>query len=109
MPSESDQSPERAVRVNCVGMDNVLRAAVAGGVDRVVYASSIATYGSPEDYSGTIREDARPPAAYTAYPLLFYSATKQLNEYQARLYADRSEGETGSSQSVRASSSVPTP
>lgn len=92
--AESDQAPERAVRVNCVGMDNVLRAAVAGGVDRVVYASSIATYGSPEDHSGTIREDVRPSAAYTAYPLLFYSATKQLNEYQARLYADRSEGAT---------------
>ncbi|MDX1748290.1 MAG: NAD(P)-dependent oxidoreductase, partial [Halobacteriales archaeon] len=89
--AESDRSPEQAVRVNCVGMDNVLRAAIEHGVERVVYASSICVYGSPDDYSETIAEDVRPPAAYTSYPLLFYSATKQLNEYQARLYADRSE------------------
>lgn len=93
--AESDQSPERAVRVNCVGMDNVLRAAVAGGVDRVVYASSIAAYGPPDAHPGSIREGDASPAAHTAYPLLFYSATKQLNEYQVRLYADRSEGATG--------------
>jgi len=93
--AESDRSPERAVRVNCVGMDNVLRAAVGGGVERVVYASSIAVYGSPDDYSDTIHENVRPHAAYASYPLLFYSATKQLNEYQARLYADRSGGSMG--------------
>lgn len=92
--AESDRSPDVAVRVNCVGMDNVFRAAVDAGVDRVVYASSIVAYGGPDAHEGAVAEDAPSPAAYTEYPLLFYSATKQLNEYQARLYADRAGGDT---------------
>jgi nucleoside-diphosphate-sugar epimerase len=91
--AESDQSPEQAVRVNCVGMDNVFRAATEAGVDRVAYASSIGVYGHPDAHDGPITETAESPAAYREYPLLFYSATKQLNEYQARLYADRGETE----------------
>jgi len=87
--AESDENPSQAVRVNCVGMDNVFRAATAAGVDRVVYASSIGVYGHPDSHVGPITEDAESLAAYREYPLLFYSATKQLNEYQARLYADR--------------------
>ena len=92
--AESDAAPERAVRVNCVGMDNVFRAASAAGVDRVVYTSSIGVYGHPDSHGdGPIAEDADSVAAYREYPLLFYSATKQLNEYQARLYDDRGETE----------------
>lgn len=91
--AESDERPDRAVRVNCVGIDNVFRAASEAGVDRVVYASSIAVYGHPDSHHAPLAEDAESPAAYREYPLLFYSATKQLNEYQARLYADRSDTE----------------
>ena len=91
--AESDRNPEQAVRVNCVGMDNVFRAATERGVDRLVYASSIGVYGHPDSHDGPITESAESPAAYREYPLLFYSATKQLNEYQARLYADRGETE----------------
>jgi UDP-glucose 4-epimerase len=91
--AESDEHPGRAVRLNCVGIDNVFRAASAAGVERVVYASSIAVYGHPDSHDGPLEEDAKSPAAYREYPLLFYSATKQLNEYQARLYAERSDTE----------------
>lgn len=91
--AESDQAPEQAVRVNCVGIDNVFRAATELGVERVVYTSSIGVYGHPDSHDGPITESAESPAAYREYPLLFYSATKQLNEYQARLYEDRGETE----------------
>lgn len=86
----AEDRPETAVRVNCVGMDNVLRAAGELGVGRVVYASSITVYGQAGSHAGRITEDAVSPAAYTQYPNLFYGATKQLNEYQARLHADNS-------------------
>ncbi len=86
----AEARPETAVRVNCVGMDNVLRAAVEHDVERVVYASSITVYGQAGSHSGRIHEDVVSPAAYSQYPNLFYGATKQLNEYQARLYGDRS-------------------
>lgn len=40
--SPSEANPDRALSVNCLGMQNVLDVAAAAGVDRVVYASSIA-------------------------------------------------------------------
>jgi nucleoside-diphosphate-sugar epimerase len=86
--AESDVDPSLAVRVNCVGMDNVFRAAVESGVERVVYASSMTVYGTAGGYDTTVTEDVAAPAAYTQYPWLFYGATKQLNEYQSRHYAD---------------------
>lgn len=86
----AEERPGEAVRVNCVGMDNVLRAAGELDVERVVYASSITVYGAAGSHEGRIAEDTVSPAAFTQYPNLFYGATKQLNEYQARLYADRS-------------------
>lgn len=89
--AESENQPQDAVRVNCVGMDNAFAAAIGHDVERVVYTSSIAVYGRPEAHEGTITEDVAPPAAFSQYPALFYGATKQLNEYQARMYDDRSE------------------
>lgn len=86
--AEADEDPSLAVRVNCVGMDNVLRAAADVGVERVVYASSMTVYGTAGTYDGAVTEGVTAPAAYTQYPWLFYGATKQLNEYQSRLYAD---------------------
>lgn len=86
--AESDADPAAALQVNCVGMDNVLRAAGETGVGRVVYASSVSVYGTPDNYDGPVTEDTEPPAAYTDYPSMFYNATNQLNEYQGRLYAD---------------------
>lgn len=84
----SDRFPSKAARVNCVGFDNVLRAAAEHSVSRVVYASSAALYGIPGTYTDPVDEDVATPAAYTQYPSMLYSAMKQLNEYQSRLYAD---------------------
>lgn len=89
LTAESEANPTRAVAVNCLGTDTAFRVAAAHDVDRVVYASSIAAYGRPEAYDDTVYEDSEAPAAFSQYPSYMYGATKQLNEYQARQYADR--------------------
>ena len=42
----AEQDPDRTWRVNLEGTRNVLEAAVAAGVNRVVFTSTIATYGA---------------------------------------------------------------
>lgn len=86
--AETESRPSRALDVNVRGVDNVFRAAGETGVDRAVFTSSMAVYGLPESFDETVAEDAVAPAAYAQYPVMFYAATKQFNEYQARLYAD---------------------
>jgi nucleoside-diphosphate-sugar epimerase len=86
--ASADRYPSKAARVNCVGVDNVLSVATDHDIGRVVYASSAALYGTGATYSEPVTEDANTPAAYTQYPSMLYSAMKQLNEYQSRLYAD---------------------
>lgn len=88
LTAESEANPTRAIEVNCLGTDTVFHVAATHGVDRVVYASSIAAYGRPEAYDDIVCEDSTVPAAFGQYPAYLYSATKQLNEYQARQYAD---------------------
>lgn len=89
--SATNERPTAATRVDVLGTDNVLAVAEAAGVDRVAWASTHSVYGSRENYGdGAVAEDVRPPAAFTAYPeQSFYAGMKQLNEYQARMYADR--------------------
>lgn len=87
--AETEADPSAALGVNVAGVDNVLRAAGETGVDRAVLTSSMAVYGLPDTFEETVTEDALAPAAYAQYPVMFYTATKQFNEYQARLYADR--------------------
>lgn len=87
--AETEASPSTALQVNCVGMDNVFRASVEHDADRTFFASSMALYGRPDTFTETIKEDTLAPAAYTEYPTMFYVATKQLNEYQAKLYNDQ--------------------
>ena len=53
--------------VNVEGSRNVFEAAVASGAQRLVYSSSVAAYGFPEDLHGLITEDlpARGPRRAT--------------------------------------------
>jgi UDP-glucose 4-epimerase len=89
--ADTETDPSAAIQVNCVGMDNIFRASVDHGTKRVLFASSMAVYGLPESFSGPVTEDALAPAAYTQYPVIFYTATKQLNEYQAKLYNNQTD------------------
>lgn len=86
--AETESEPTRALDVNVHGPDNVFRAAGEAGVDRVLFTSSMAVYGLPGSFDDVVTEDAVAPAAYSQYPVMYYAATKQLNEYQAKLYTD---------------------
>lgn len=86
LAAEMERHPTRAIKVDCLGVDNVFNAAAEAGVERVVFASSSAVYGRPGNYDGTVSENTTIPAAFTEFPTYLYAATKQLNEYQARNY-----------------------
>jgi nucleoside-diphosphate-sugar epimerase len=95
LTAETETNPHRATRVNAVGTDNVLRAAVEHGVDRIVYASSIAAMGSHDEYPEPVTESMAVPAALSQYPRMsLYGAAKQFNEFQAREYERRAGLET---------------
>ncbi len=74
--------PPLGARVNVTGTVNIFEAAKRAGLERVVYASSIAVYGAPDDYPpGLVRHDA------LQNPLNHYGVYKQANEGTARIYA----------------------
>jgi UDP-glucose 4-epimerase len=58
--------------VNVEGSRNVFEAAVASGAKRLIYSSSVAAYGFPEDLDGPITEDV-PALGHARHP---YSAHK---------------------------------
>jgi UDP-glucose 4-epimerase len=87
--AETEADPTAALKVNCVGMDNVFRTSAKHSVDRVLFASSMAVYGRPDSFDSVVVEDDLAPAAYSEYPVMLYVATKQLNEYQAKTYNDQ--------------------
>lgn len=89
--AETEADPSAGLQVNCVGMDNVFSVSADRGVDRVLFASSMAVYGLPDSFDTVVTEDATAAAAYSEYPIMYYVATKQLNEYQAKLYSDQSD------------------
>src|SRR5688572_15560296 len=74
--------PVRGARVNVIGTLNVFEAARRSGgrVRSVVYASSAAVAGPPEEYSGPIPDDA--PHA----PRTHYGVFKRANEGNALVY-----------------------
>jgi nucleoside-diphosphate-sugar epimerase len=77
------QDPPKGALVNVVGTANVFEAAraVAGQVERVVYASSAAVFGPPNLYPpGPIKDDAPP------HPATHYGVYKVANEETARVY-----------------------
>ncbi len=102
----SIREPDFDARVNLLGGLNVLRAAVAGEVRRVVYASSAAVYGDPERLPVSEAAATRPISEYGASKLAFehylgaYGA-RGLIEYAVLRFANvygprqRSEGEAG--------------
>lgn len=72
------QDPALGARVNVLGTIHVFEAALAAGVDRVVYASSAAVFGPAED-DGAVAEAA------AGAPVTHYGVYKQCNEGTARV------------------------
>lgn len=78
----SHANPPLALRVNAEGTILLLEAARLLGLERVVWASSVAVFGPPERYPH------RPiPNDASHYPTTFYGACKSLAERYAELYA----------------------
>lgn len=74
-------NPALGARVNVVGTVNVFEVARRLGLDRVVYASSVATYGGRDDYAQSL---IQPDDALM--PKTLYGVYKQANEATARIY-----------------------
>jgi nucleoside-diphosphate-sugar epimerase len=81
---ESEANPHMAMRINVMGMNNVFEAARLMGINRVVYASSIAVYGLQSSFGER-------PVIETDYchPTMTYGAHKLWNEFMAKKYMER--------------------
>ncbi|MGL4649419.1 MAG: NAD-dependent epimerase/dehydratase family protein, partial [Caldilineaceae bacterium] len=73
--------PPLGARVNVVGTVNIFEAARNAGLDRVVYASSVAVYGACEDYPDELLDESHTPR-----PRTHYGVYKLANEGTARIY-----------------------
>ena len=76
----SEANPLRTLKVNCEGTINVFEAALALGVTKVVWASSVSVFGSAERGDEIIANDAHHA------PLGLYGAVKSMNESLGRHY-----------------------
>jgi nucleoside-diphosphate-sugar epimerase len=72
--------PGLGARVNVLGTIHVFEAALAAGVERVVYASSAAVLGPAEDDGSALDESA------ACEPVTHYGVFKRANEGTARVY-----------------------
>lgn len=73
--------PPLGMRVNIEGTVHLFEAARQCGVAHVAYASSVAVYGSAEDYGPGLVDDSMPKS-----PRTLYGVTKVANEGLARVY-----------------------
>lgn len=71
-------NPSLGASVNVVGTVNIFEAARRAGINHIVYASSMAVYGSSEDYPEGGEMTAKPRTHYGVY--------KAANEGNARVY-----------------------
>ena len=74
--------PSGGAAVNVVGTVNVFEAALAHRIEPVVYASSIAVYGTADDYASPVLAPDDP-----LKPSTLYGAYKVANEQTAAVYA----------------------
>ena len=76
----SEANPLRTLKVNCEGLINVFEAALALGVSKVVWASSVAVFGGAERSEERLANNAHHA------PLGLYGAVKSMNESLGRHY-----------------------
>ena len=84
LPPDTEERPHYGMLVNIQGTNNVFEVARWTGVERVVYASSIAAYGVQETFGDRpLREEDLPA------PANVYGMTKAANDFAAGRYIDR--------------------
>ncbi len=81
--NETRSDPMLGTDVNVAGMVNVVDAAARAGVQRFVYASSVAVYGDQPDWGDHVLTEAD-----HGRPAFLYGWHKQLNEATAALYEE---------------------
>ena len=86
--AEGNRAPERATRVNILGTVNVLEAARLLGVPRVLLASSIAVYGSDDQYPPDALPLGEEAAPFVCRSLPIYGGGKLHGEHLAQVYAE---------------------
>ena len=83
LPPTTEDEPRLAMRINVMGATNVFEAAARLGLERVVYASSVAAYDDQEYYGDRpVNEDD------DLRPYIIYGHTKVMNEVVARRYTE---------------------
>ena len=84
LPPVTEDEPRLAMRINVMGATNVFEAAARLGVERVVYASSVAVFDDQEYYGDRpVNEDDE------VHPYIIYGHTKVMNEVVGRRYTER--------------------
>src|SRR5262245_47847459 len=83
LPPESESNPRLALRVNVFGMANVFEAARLLGLERVVYASSVAAHGGQEHFGERGVNEAD-----DCFPINLYGASKYFDDIVARRYIE---------------------
>jgi nucleoside-diphosphate-sugar epimerase len=81
LPPVSEDNPRLGFDINIGGTNNVFDAAVAHGVRRVVYPSSVSTYSDQSDYGDAVLDEES-----MQQPFSIYGVTKLANEFAARAY-----------------------
>ena len=81
LPPASEDNPRLGFDVNITGTNNIFDVAVAHGVQRVVYPSSISTYRDQSDYGDVVLDEESQQD-----PFSIYGVTKLANEFAARSY-----------------------
>ena len=81
LPPTSEEQPHASYEVNIGGTNNVFEAAHRNGVSRVVYPSSIATYGDQSDHGDAVLDEES-----MQRPFSLYGVAKLANEFAARAY-----------------------
>jgi nucleoside-diphosphate-sugar epimerase len=76
-----EDNPHHTMKLNVLGMDNCFEAARLCGVNRVVYASSIAVSGLQEHFGDRLVNEDDP-----CYGKSQYAVHKRFNEFQAKQY-----------------------
>ena len=84
LPPDTEERPHFGMLVNIQGTNNVFEVARWTGVQRVVYASSIAVYGVQETFGDRpVNEED------LSNPINVYGMTKQANDFSAAKYIER--------------------
>jgi UDP-glucose 4-epimerase len=86
--ADGNKAPERATRINILGTVNALEAARLTGVPRVLIASSIAVYGSDDQYPPDALPLTEDAPAWVCRSLPIYGGGKLHGEHLAQAYAE---------------------